>query len=58
MLVQAVKRNQPAQVFDARRELMLPPNPPKQPKQPKQPIGFINPEDKSTRKTSGANGKT
>ena len=39
-------------VFDALRELMTPPDP------PKRPIGFINPEDKGSKKTSGAKGKT
>jgi ORF6N domain len=37
-------RNQLKQVFDALRELMTPPDP------PKRPIGFINPEDKSSKK--------
>jgi hypothetical protein len=45
-------RNQLKQVFDALRELMTPPDP------PKRPIGFINPEDKASKKTSGAKGKT
>ena len=46
-------RNQLKQVFDARRELMTPPDP------PKRPIGFINPEDKGgSKKSSGARGKT
>jgi hypothetical protein len=45
-------RNQLKQVFDALRELMTPPEP------PKRPIGFINPEDKGGKKTSGAKGKT
>ncbi len=40
-------RNQLKQVFDALRELMTPPDP------PKRPIGFINPEDKGSKKTSG-----
>jgi len=44
--------NQLKHVFDALRELMTPPDP------PKRPIGFINPEDKSSRKTSGARSKT
>ena len=35
------------QVFDALRELMTPPDP------PKRPVGFINPEDKSSKKSSG-----
>lgn len=39
-------RAQLKQVFDALRELMTPPDP------PKRPIGFISPEDKSSRKTS------
>jgi len=39
-------RNQLKQVFDALRELMTPPDP------PKRPIGFINPEDKGSKKTS------
>jgi hypothetical protein len=34
------------QVFNALRELMTPPDP------PKRPIGFINPEDKRSKKTS------
>lgn len=37
-------RNQLKQVFDALRELMTPPDP------PKRPIGFINPEDKGSKK--------
>ena len=41
-------RNQLKQVFDALRELMTPPDP------PKRPIGFINPEDKGSKKASGA----
>ena len=45
-------RNQLKQVFDALRELMTPPD------QPKRPIGFINPEDKGSKKASGAKGKT
>ena len=40
-------RAQLKQVFDARCELMAPPDP------PKRPIGFINPEDKG-KKASGA----
>ncbi len=40
-------RNQLKQVFDALRELMTPPDP------PKRPIGFINPEDKGSKKTGG-----
>ena len=45
-------RNQLKQVFDALRELMAPPDP------PKRPIGFVAPEDKGSKKTSGAKGKT
>jgi hypothetical protein len=45
-------RAQLKKVFDALRELMTPPDP------PKRPIGFINPEDKGSKKTSGAKGKT
>ena len=41
-------RNQLTQVFDARRELMTPPDP------PMRPIGFVNPEDKG-KKTSAKN---
>ena len=44
-------RNQLKQVFDALRELMTPPDP------PKRPIGFINPEDKGSKKTTGAKGR-
>ena len=44
-------RNQLQQIFDALRELMQPPYP------PKRPIGFINPEDTGSKKTSGARGK-
>jgi DNA-binding PadR family transcriptional regulator len=45
-------RNQLKQVFDALRELMTPPDP------PKRPIGFINPEDKGSKKAlKGARGK-
>lgn len=40
------------QVYEALRELMTPPDP------PKRPIGFISPEDKGTKKTSGASGMT
>jgi hypothetical protein len=40
-------RAQLKQVFDALRELMTPPDP------PKRPIGFINPEDKGSKKTGG-----
>ena len=39
-------RNQLKQVFDALRELMTSPDP------PKRPVGFINPEDKGSKKTS------
>ena len=45
-------RAQLKKVFDALRELMTPPDP------PKRPIGFINPEDKGSKKTSGARLKT
>jgi ORF6N domain len=45
-------RAQLKKVFDALRELMTPPDP------PKRPIGFINPEDKGSKKTSGARGKS
>ncbi|MEO8300103.1 MAG: ORF6N domain-containing protein [Burkholderiales bacterium] len=45
-------RNQLKQVFDALRELMTPPDP------PKRPIGFINPEDKGSKKASGTRSKT
>jgi hypothetical protein len=38
-------------VFDALRELMTPPDP------PKRPIGFVNPEDNGSNKTSGARSK-
>jgi ORF6N domain len=41
-------RNHLKQVFEALRELMTPPDP------PKRPIGFINPEDKGSKKTSRA----
>lgn len=44
-------RNQLKQVFDALRELMTPPCP------PKRPIGFITPENKGSKRTSGARGK-
>ena len=44
-------RAQLKQVFDALRELMTSPEP------PKRPIGFINPEDKGSKKTAGARGK-
>jgi 5,10-methenyltetrahydromethanopterin hydrogenase len=36
-------------VFDALRELMTPPDP------PKRAIGFVNPEDKGSKKTSAEN---
>jgi len=39
-------------VFDALRELMTPLDP------PKRPIALINPEDKASKRTSGAKGKT
>ena len=45
-------RKQLKEVFDALRELMTPPDP------PKRPIGFVTPEDKGGKKTSGAKGKT
>ncbi len=46
-------RNQLKQVFDALRELMVPPDP------PKRPIGFVTPEEKAgRRKASQAKGKT
>ena len=45
-------RAQLTQVLDALRELMTPPDP------PKRPIGFVTPEDKGSKKTSGAKGKT
>lgn len=41
-------RNHLKQIFDALRELMKPPDP------PKRPIGFINPEDKGSKKSSGS----
>ena len=41
-------RTQLKKVFDALRELMTPPDP------PKRPIGFINPEDKGSKKSSGS----
>ena len=44
-------RNQLRQVFDALRELTIPPDP------PKRPIGFITPEDKPS-KPSGSKAKT
>ena len=42
-----------AQLADSMTELLATPPPP-----PKRPIGFINPEDKGSKKTSGAKGKT
>jgi len=45
-------RNHLKQIFDALRELMTPPDP------PKRPIGFVNPEDKGSKKASGATRKT
>ena len=45
-------RAQLKKVFDALRELMAPPDP------PKRPIGFINPADKASEKSSGVRGKT
>ena len=42
-----------AQLADSMTELLATPPPP-----PKQPIGFINPEDKGSKKSSGAKGKT
>ena len=45
-------RAQLKKVFDVLRELMTPPDP------PKRPIGFISPEDKGNKKTSGARGRT
>ena len=45
-------RAQLKQVFDALRELMTPPDP------PKRPIGFVTPEDKSSKKSARARGKT
>jgi ORF6N domain len=44
-------RAQLKKVFDALRELMTPPDP------PKRPIGFVTPEDKGSKKASGAKGK-
>jgi hypothetical protein len=41
-------RNHLKQVFEALKEFMAPPDP------PKRPIGFINPEDKGSKKASGA----
>jgi hypothetical protein len=54
-LVAPVSHNTRAQlkkVFDALRELMTPPDP------PKRPIGFINPEDKGSKKATGARSKS
>ena len=45
-------RAQLKKVFDALRELMTPPDP------PKRPIGFVTPEDKGSKKASGARLKT
>ncbi len=45
-------RAQLKQVFDALRELMTPPDP------PKRPIGFINSEDKGSKKSLRTTGKT
>ena len=45
-------RAQLKKVFDALRELMTPPDP------PKRPIGFVTPEDKGGKKTSGVKGQT
>ena len=45
-------RKQLKEVFDALRELMTPPDP------PKRPIGFVHPEDKGSKKASGARLKT
>ena len=45
-------RAQLKKVFDALRELMTPPDP------PKRPIGFINPEDKGSKKATGARSKS
>jgi hypothetical protein len=45
-------RAQLKKVFDALRELMMPPDP------PKRPIGFVTPEDKASTKTSGARGRS
>lgn len=45
-------RNQLKQVFDALRELMTPPDP------PKRPIGFINPEDKGSKKNPKARSRS
>ena len=45
-------RNQLKQLIEAVNQLMAPPDP------PKRPIGFINPEDKGSKKASGARLKT
>ena len=45
-------REQLKHVFDALRALMAPPDP------PKRPIGFVTPQDKGSKKTSGARSKT
>ena len=44
-------RNQLKQLIEAVNQLMAPPDP------PKRPIGFINPEDKGSKETSGARSK-
>ncbi len=46
-----VTRNQLKQVFGALRELMTPPDP------PERPIGFIKPEDKSSKKSTESSGR-
>ena len=45
-------RTQLRQLIEAVNQLMAPPDP------PKRPIGFINPEDKGGKKTSGARSRT
>ena len=45
-------RNQLRQLIEAVNQLIASPDP------AKRPIGFINPEDKGSKKTSGAKGKT
>jgi hypothetical protein len=45
-------RHQLKQVFDALRELMTPPDP------PKRPIGFVTPEDRSTKPSASARRKS
>ena len=45
-------RAQLRMLIEAVNQLMAPPDP------PKRPIGFINPEDKGSKKTSGAKVKT